>query len=376
MTQAGIDAALLVHPRDIFYYAGTARPATLVVGPDDVLLLVRRGIEYARQEATVDRVEAGGGFRRVAAALQEMGLTSGTLGVEMDVVPAQLALRMESALPDWRLADASPLVLDQRMVKDELEQALTRTAAAVADAGHAALAQILRPGMSELELASQVEATIRCAGHEGYQALRHPEARGGGIFLMSGENLTVRGGHGLVITGAGLSPASPYGASLREVQPGDLVVLDIGSIYQGYTADESRTFVVGQATPAQRALFAVALAAQEALLSALRPGAPVAAAYAAAEAVVAQGAPPHFAPGALALPGFAGHGIGLELDEPPVIWDRGEDQVREGMVLAIELEVNAPEAGMMAKMEDTVIVQADGPALVTNAPRTLIEVPI
>jgi Xaa-Pro aminopeptidase len=221
-------------------------------------------------------------------------------------------------------------------------------------------------------LTAEVEAAMRRAGHEGYQSLRHPGGRGGGIFLMSGENLTVRGGHGLVVTGVGLSPASPYGASRRVLQAGDLVVVDIGSTWGGYTGDESRTYVVGPATEEQRALFAVARAAEDAVLEMLRPGVAVADLYAAAEAVVAQGALPYFSPGSLTLPGFVGHGIGLELDEPPILWPRDEARVQAGMVLAIEIEVSAPAWGMMVKLEDTVVVRADGHEILTVTPRVLI----
>lgn len=373
MAEAGVEAAVLVHPRDILYYAGTARPATLVVGPQEAVLLVRRGLDLARREATIARVESGGGWDEVAAALATQGLTGGTLGTDLDVMPAQLYRRMREALPAWSVEDVSAIVLAQRAVKDANEIRATEGAAAVADAGHAALARILRPGLSELELAAEVEAALRRAGHEGYQPLRYPGARGGGVLLMSGENLTVRGGHGLVVTGAGLNPATPYGPSRREIRPGDLVVLDIGSTYEGYTADESRTYAVGTPTAAQEALYQVALATEEAVLDALRPGVSVADVYTAAEAVVARGAPPHFPPGSLTLPGFVGHGLGLEIDEPPVLWTREATPVVVSIVLALEVEVSAPAHGLMAKVEDTVVVEADGPRLLTHAPRLLQE---
>lgn len=371
MAEVGVDAAVLVHPRDILYYAGTARPATLVVGPEDAVLLVRRGLDLARREATV-RIEAGGGWEQVSAALAAQGLTGGTLGADLDVMTAQLYRRMREALPDWVVEDISTIILAQRMIKDADEIRATEGAAAVADAGHRAMASLLRPGVTELELAAEVEAALRRAGHEGYQPLRYPGARGGGVLLMSGENLTVRGGHGLVITGAGLSPGTPYGPSRRKIRPGDLIVLDIGSTYGGYTADESRTYVMGKPTAAQEALHEVALATEEAVLAALRPGTSVAEVYAVAEAVVARGAPPYFPPGSLALPGFVGHGVGLEIDEPPVLWTREQTALEVGMVLAVEVEVNAPADGLMAKVEDTVVVEAGGPRLLTHAPRWLI----
>jgi len=380
-----MDAVLLLHPRDVLYYAGTARPASLLVtsravssspggaSGTEAILFVRRGLPYAREEATVARVEPMRSFSDVTGAVEDLGLRDGVLGVELDVAPAQLIRRLEHAFAGWEVVDVSSLVLDQRAVKDEEEIEATRRAARAADAGHRRLPRAVKVGMTELALAAEVERAMRLAGHEGFQPLRHPGARGGGMLLMSGENLTVRGGHGLVVTGGGLSPGSPYGASRRLLEPGDLIVLDTGSTCEAYTADESRTFVVGEATAEQRALFGVTRDAEEAVLEAIRPGLSFADVYAVAEAVVEAGAERHFGPGSLTLPGFLGHGIGLELDEPPVLWPREEGLLREGMVLAVEVEVSAPGRGMMTKLEDTVVVRTGGCEVLTHAPRELVE---
>jgi Xaa-Pro aminopeptidase len=391
MKEARMDAALMLHPRDVLYYAGTARPASLLVvrgfspsslpqAAPQAILFVRRGLQHAQREATVERVEPMQGLSSIAEAVAQLGLGGGALGTEFDVVSAQLCRRVEEAFAGWELADVSPLVLDQRSVKDEDEIVAIRRAAAAADAGHEALPRTAVPGVSELELAAEVEKAMRLAGHEGYQALRHPGARGGGVLLMSGRNLRVRGGHGLVITGSGLSVGSPYGASRRLLRDGDLIVLDIGATCQAYTADESRTFVVGEPTPAQEALYAVVREAEEAVLGALQPGVPVDEVYAAAEEVVDRGAPPYFPAGSLVLPGFVGHGIGLELDEPPVLWPRDQSQLLDGMVLAVEIEVSVAGAdtqhpglgGAMIKLEDTAVVRSDGFEVLTAAPRELI----
>ena len=380
MHAAGIDAALLVHPRDVLYYAGTARPASLLVvgGRDErsssggeARLFVRRGLEEARKEATVDAVLPVRGFSSITRAVAELGYQTGVLGIELDTMQAQLYQRVAEAFGGWDLADLSGIVLEQRLIKEEGEIVATQRAASIADVGHRALADGALAGMTELELAAEVERAMRLAGHEGYQPLRDPGARGGGILLASGPNLSVRGGHGLIVTGRGLSAASPYGPSRRIIQQGDLIVLDIGSTRDGYTGDESRTYVMGEPTPAQQALFEVVHATEEAVFEAAHPGVPVAALYAAAEAVVDPGAAPFFAPGSLILPGFVGHGIGLELDEPPVLWSREDMALREGMVLAIEIEISTPAEETMVKLEDTVVVRSDGVEVLTLAPRTL-----
>ena len=375
MSEVGMDAALLLHPRDILYYAGTVRPASLLVAAgapkQDAVLFVRRGLREVREEARVETVRRMRGFGAITEAVEELGVRPGTLGLEMDTTSAALYERVAAAFSEWEIRDVMPAILDQRMIKEEREIAATRCAAAIADAGHRALARALEPGREELALAADVEKAMRVAGHEGFQPLRHPEARGGGVFLMSGTHLTVRGGHGLIVTGAGLSAGSPYGASRRDVQEGDLVVLDTGSTTNGYTADVSRTFAVGEPSSLQRDLFEAVRRTEEAVLEALRPGVAIGEIYERAESVVAEGAGPAFGPGSLALPGFVGHGIGLELDEPPVLWPREKGALRQGMVLAVEIEVSAPDHGLMAKLEDTVVVRSDGAEVLSHVPRAL-----
>jgi Xaa-Pro aminopeptidase len=375
MGEVGMDAALLLHPRDILYYAGTVRPASLLVAagasPREAMLFVRRGLAEAREEARIEQVRPMGGFRTIKEALDELGLPPGKLGLELDTTSAAIYERAAAAFCAWEMVDITPLVLEQRMVKEEREIAATRCAAGVADAGHRALAEALEPGLEELALAADVEKAMRLAGHEGFQPLRHPEGRGGGAFLMSGPHLTVRGGHGLIVTGAGLSAGSPYGASRRVVREGDIVVLDTGTTTNGYTADVSRTYAVGEPSPVHRELFETVRRTEEAVLEAIRPGLPASAVYETAETVVEKAAGPAFERGSLALPGFVGHGIGLELDEPPVLWPREKGALRRGMVLAVEIEVSAPDQGLMAKLEDTVVVRTDGVEVLTHAPRRL-----
>jgi Xaa-Pro aminopeptidase len=319
------------------------------------------------------------GLADIVERCDAAGLDGGVLGIEFDVVPVQIYHRLEEVFGRccrdkggaWSFVDIAPLVLAQRGVKDEREIALARRAAEITDLGHRTFANVFTAGATELSLAAEVEATMRRSGHEGFQP-RQAEAHGAGVLLASGEHLTIRGGHGLVVTGAGLSAAMPYGPSHRRLQAGDTVVLDIASTYAGYTTDQARSYVVGQASPAQRALFQITLETQAAVLETLEPGTTGPELYSAAQAVIARGARPYFAPEDLVLPGFVGHGVGLEIDEPPVLWPRDDVVVQAGMMLAIEIEVSAPVLGLMAKLEDTVVVRPGGYEMLTNAPRELV----
>ena len=367
---SGIDAALLVHPQDVFYYAGTMRPASLLVTKDDAVLFVRRGYDRAWREATIKRVQLSGGFKSIAAVLDS---ASGKLGTELDVASVQLVQRMAATFPHWSLADVSPLVLAQRSVKDTDEIGKVRQAAAIADDALRMVPEYVDVGVTELELATEVERVLRAAGHESHVPIRSPDLHMGGVLVVSGTNLSIRGGYGRVVTGAGLSSAMPYGPSRREFRLRNLVMVDAAVTFEGYAADAARTFAVGNATKGNQALHGVALAAEEAVFQALRPGVTGAELYAVAEAVVKEGARPYYPQSSLVLPGFVGHGLGLEADELPILDAKETLVVMPGMTLAIEIEVSALSSRKMVKIEDTVLVTADGFELLTSAPRELIE---
>ena len=101
MAQAGIGMALIVHPRDVFYYAGTTRPSVLVVTPDDCMLFVRRGYERVWKEATISKTRVMGGFESIARWLQPKQLAPGKIGTELDVAPIEVVRRMAAVFPKW-----------------------------------------------------------------------------------------------------------------------------------------------------------------------------------------------------------------------------------------------------------------------------------
>ncbi len=375
MAEKEIDAGLVVWSRDLYYYTGTARPGSLLLAPGLARLFVRRGHPYAQAEASLHPVERGGRFGHLNQLLLDAGLSQGRLGTELDLVPAALAERLASAFPTFELVDLSPLILAQRACKEPDEIERLRGSVRVIEAGHQRAMAVAAPGVSELELSAEVEAAMRRAGSEGPMPLRGFDTRVNFGLVVSGENLKIKGGHGLVTTGEGLGPPAPYGASNRTLREGDLFLVDMAVPWRGYVADETRTYVLGRAAERQRTQFAAARAVQDAVLQALRPGVTPAELYAIAEEVVGQAYPPYFQVGDLTLPGFIGHGVGLEGDEPPVLWSRDKAPMRAGMTLAIEIEVDSEALGTV-KLEDTALITESGAELLTTLPRELIEIKV
>jgi Xaa-Pro aminopeptidase len=162
---------------------------------------------------------------------------------------------------------------------------------------------------------------------------------------------------------SGENSALPHGSSgRRELAPGDLLIVDIGAAVGGYHADITRTYVVGAEPDArQRELFEVVREAQRAGIAAAMPDTPCREIDRAARSVIeAAGLGANFVH-------RTGHGLGLEVHEPPSLHARNDERLAEGAVITVEPGVYFPDYGGV-RIEDDVVVTASGPEVLTRAP--------
>jgi Xaa-Pro dipeptidase len=364
VADAGMAAALVMHPVSVFYLAGTGQPANLLVVPGrEPVLYVRRYLDLAQRSSRVANVVPGAGFSAIEAAFD------GPLGMELDVLPAALVARAERRFGE--IADCSELLLELRMVKDAAEVDAMRSSVSMFGALHEAMREHLRPGITELELSAELARALRLAGHDGVVFQHRWDAKlAMEGALASGPNLATISRGPVTVTGVGLGEAFPMGASRREIARGDLVNVDLGLNRAGYHGDMARTYAVGELPAGVERLAGICRELQETALAAIRPGVTAASVYEAALGAarrlgvedVFQGGGP-----------YIGHGIGLELDEPPVLGPGVETPVAEGMVLAVEPKLISPEFGAV-NIEDDVVVTADGCELLGDLPRCLFVV--
>jgi Xaa-Pro dipeptidase len=370
--ERGIAAALVSQPQDLFYLTGTAQPCNLLVRADgEPILFARRFGPLVREQAWVEDVRDGASYRAVAA---ELG-SHGRLGLELDVLPAALYAKVRQTLPGWELVDGAAPLLALRAVKDAGEIDALRASVKLFDAAHEAIATHLAPGIAEHELAAEVERALRRGGHAGlvnqrrWDAALPPEGS-----IASGANLTTISGGPIAVTGVGLSRAVPFGASDRVIGEGDLVTIDLGLNLAGYHGDMARTYVCGDASAEVVRLAGIVHALEDACVAAIRPGATAGDVYEAGVAAARSAGVEDVFQGFGGLHGaYVGHGIGLELDEPPVLGPGAPDVLREGMVLAIEPKLMSPAFGAV-NLEDDVVVTADGCELLGSLPRTVFAV--
>ena len=373
----GLAGAILFYSRDILYYTGTAQPAYFVVLPDDYMLFVRRGYEFARHESGLEaeRIVAEASFKAICQRMFPGPGTGEKIGTELDVLTVAQSQGMSRVLGERKLVDISSEVLNQRMIKDAAEIESVKKACSAVHAGHLAAVSGLRPGMSELELAASVENAHRLAGHEGMFFMRLPDFVMSRGPLASGPNLRQTSGTVYTITGTGLSSAVPAGPSRRIMERGDLVVVDIPACVEGYHADQSRTYAVSQAPDRALDLFHRLREVSDHLIKNVVPGMTTGEVFSLAQDRATELGLEQSFMGfeSQAKAHFVGHGIGLELNEPPLLIRNGEVVLKAGMVLAVEMHVMEP-GGLTVKLEDTVHVTPEGVRVLTLSPRDLTTV--
>lgn len=233
-------------------------------------------------------------------------------------------------------------VEDLRQIKEAAEIERIAQAAAIADRGFDHILGHLAAGMTEAEVALELEFFMRRAG---------AEATAFDFIVASGPN--------------GARPHAVPGD--RRLQVGDLVILDFGARVGGYCSDMTRTVCIGAATDEQRRLFDAVLEANEAGLASVRGGMPcVEVDRAARDVLVGHGLGEVFTHG-------LGHGVGLDVHETPTVGPRSTHSLRVGNVVTIEPGVYVTGAAGV-RIEDLVVVEESGHRCLTTAPKTLIEI--
>ncbi len=371
----GMAGALLFYSRDVFYYTGTAQPAWLATTPEDFRLYVRSGLDFARADTGWgdDRLASARNPEAIAATMFANLATGARIGAEMDVMPVPLFDQVRRAFPSVDLVDLSPAILAQRAVKSAAEVAMVEKACVAVDAGHQAAIREVRAGMSELEASAIIENAHRLAGHEGACFMRQADFLMGRGPFASGPNIARISGVVFTVSGIGLSPAVPVGASRRRMAEGDLLVVDIPACVEGYHSDQSRTYAVGRASPRALDLYGRLKETADRTMADLRPGLTAGEVF---EMALRHAAAAGIGAEFLAFPGgkrshFVGHGVGLELNEPPLLARSNPAPLAAGMVLAIEMQAYAAE-GILVKLEDTVLLRQEGGCrILTKSPREL-----
>jgi Xaa-Pro aminopeptidase len=371
-----LDGALLAQNTDLFYFSGTLQQGHLYIPAlGEPVLMVRKHLPRARTESPLEKVVALGSPKEIPGILQRFGLPQPRrLGLELDVLPAQRYLGLCRLLPDTEMDDVSDAVRRVRSVKSPYEIEIIQEAARRADAVQAAIPGLIEPGISEVALAGRIEAEARRLEHQGVIRMRLWGAELLYGHLMSGANAAVPSFLASPTGGRGLGPAVGQGPSLAPVIPGVPILVDYVFAYNGYLADQTRIYVIGDLPDTLRRAHDAMVTLQDDLARRMRPGALAGDLYQwSLERAADLGYGEHFMGAAADRIRFVGHGIGLELDEYPFLAQGQSMELMEGMIVALEPKLIFPELGVVG-IENTWRVTADGGRRLTRLPDAIVSV--
>ena len=339
-----VDGFLVSRPENRRYLSGFSGSAglLLITESDAVLATDFRYVEQAKAESPDYRVHrTRGGTGWMPDLLAELGV--GALAIEADYMTVASHSAATAALAESE--NASHVILEQtvgviegvRAVKDAAELALIETAVEIADRAMALVAARIEPGMTEAQIAWELEVEMRGMGAEG------PAFD--------------------IIVGTGANGALPHHrADDTVVGRGDAVVIDMGANYEGYNSDLTRTFYVGEPDDEFMEIYSIVLQAQETAIREVRPGMMGKEVDEIARKVIEDaGYGEEFGHG-------LGHGVGLAVHERPMAVPTSEDVIEDGMVFTIEPGIYISGWGGV-RIEDIVAMEDGRARILTGSPK-------
>ncbi len=369
MQAAGIDALFLTSEKNIRYLTGfytqvwvsPTRPRYVVLPleGEPVAVVPTGNAPGFRATSWITDVQtwpaprpADDGVSLVVAAIRGRVRPGGRVGAEIGPemrlgMPVADFLRVRDALPDRTFVDASPVLHPLRMVKSPAEVAWIRRSAEIASEGFARLPAYLRPGLTERDVYRLLQRDLIELGADRVEYL-----------------VPVSGPHGY--------DQINMGTGDRRLEAGDLLIVDVGVTSLGYFCDFDRNFALGRATDEFRSAYARVFEATQAGIEAVRPGRTTADVWRVMAGVLDSS-------GLADTPiGRMGHGLGLDITEPPSIAPGDDTVIEEGMVLTLEPSLVLPPAGGMARRlmvhEENVLVTRHGCELLSR--RAAPELPV
>jgi Xaa-Pro aminopeptidase len=362
LASKGLDGALILQRVDLFYFTGTIQQGSLYVpAAGEPLLMVNKVLARAKVESAIGRIVALKSPRDIPDQLTQAGLAPPRrLGLELDVLPTNLYFSYRDIFKGAEVEDLSADIRLLRALKSPYEIELMREAAAYSDRVAACVPDLLREGLTEIELAGRIEAEARRLGHQGIVRMR---MWGSEMFyghLLAGPSGAVPSFLASPTGGSGVSPAVAQSAGFRAIKRHEPVLVDYVFAYRGYVSDHARIFAIGRLPEELLQAHAAMLELQTRIKSMAKPGMASGAIYDfALDFAKAHGLAEHFMGVDRERIRFVGHGVGLELDEFPFLNAGQTLPLQAGMVIAVEPKVIFPGKGVVG-IENTHLVTPEG----------------
>ena len=369
MAQQNIDAAIITCNVNLLYTYGQVVSGYLYLPLHaPARLFVKRPNTLIGEHVHVVRKP-----EQIIELLKENGLPMPqTIMLEGDELPYTEYMRLAGMFPEATVVNGTPLIRQARSVKTEMEVIMFRRAAAAHAKAYQQIPSVYREGMTDMELSIEIERLMRLQGCLGIFRVFGQSME---IFMgsvLTGDNAATPSPYDFALGGQGIDPALPGGVNGTLLSKGQSVMVDLGGNFNGYMCDMSRVFSVGKLTDEAYAAHQVCLDIQEEVANMDKPGVVCEDLYnKAIDMVTKAGFADNFM-GIDQKAKFIGHGIGLEINEAPVLAPRVKQELEPGMVFALEPKIVLPGVGPVG-IENSWAVTAEGVEKLTLCNEEIIE---
>ena len=371
MRAAGLEAAIVRNLANIYYltgriYRGYIYLDTRLDGPRYFVRqpnhLTGRGVHMIRKP------------EEIPSRLEEEGIAiPAGIAIELDSVCYSESMRLAKAFHMQAPEDnLSPVMRRARAVKTKFEQKLIRTSGIKHSLVYKRIPHLYQEGMTDIEFQIEIERASRLEGCLGIFRVGGDDME---LFMgnvLTGENADTPSPYDFAMGGEGLDPSLPVGANGTVIKPGIPVMVDVNGDYTGYMTDMTRCFVANEAREEAVKANQLSIEICKTLAAMMRPGVAAADLYKKALSMAEEAGMADSFMGHRSHAGFVGHGLGIEINEAPVIAPRSRDILEAGNVIALEPKFVIPGMGAVG-IENTYIVGEEAPSeRVTTAAEQIV----
>jgi len=367
-----ISSCLILQNVDLYYFSGTIQRSYLFIRDEgDPYLLVQKDFDRAKKESPLMNILPIERPKAISDILKKQGGLN-RIGLEWDVLPVNQFRQLERLFPQSEFVDFSKTIRQVRMIKSPDEIIQLKRSAQILDGVFEFAKGVLQVGMTEIEAESHLIELGRRRGHQGLTRMRAWNPAMVNASVLSGDSGSVLTHLDVSVIGPGISPAFPQGSSFNLIGRDVPIQIDFSIAYNGYITDAARTYVIGKLPQKLMKAYEVTLEIRHEMEKIAKPGLPCSDLYHLSSHIVKKrGLEDNFIGTKKKQAPFVGHGIGLEIDELPLIAKGFTQPLEIGMVFAFEPKFIFPDIGVVA-LEDDYAVTEDGVEKLTHAEDHLI----
>lgn len=368
MAAHGIDAALITCNTNLLYTNGSIISGFLYLPLHaPALIFVKRPNNITGENTFLIRKP-----EQIIDILKEQKIPlPAKLMLEGDELPYSEYIRLSGLFPNSEIVNGTSLIRQARSVKTPVEIELFRRSGTAHAKAYEQIPTVYRPEMTDVEFSIEIERLMRLQGNLG---IFRVFGRSMEIFMgsvLAGDNAQYPSPYDFALGGQGTDPALPGGANGTIMREGQSVMVDLGGNFNGYMGDMSRVFSVGKLPQEAYDAHQVCLEIQDKVSAIALPGTPCETLYNTAIDIVTRAGFADRFMGTTQQAKFIGHGIGLEINEAPVIAPRVKQELEPGMVFALEPKIVIPGVGPVG-IENSWVVTIEGAEKLTHCNESII----